>query len=50
MMARIGIMRAFNRGYVREFNFITQRHKLGQAQAEEGPMTTRSVLAMDRNA
>jgi hypothetical protein len=49
MMARIGGMRALNRGYVREFD-SSRKDTLGEAQAEEGPMTTRSVLAMDRNA
>jgi len=33
MMARIGVMRALNRGYVREFNSSRKRHALGPTQA-----------------
>jgi hypothetical protein len=49
MMARIGVLRALNRHVVRVFN-PDRKDTLGEAQAEEGPMTTRSVLATDRNA
>jgi len=48
MMARISVLRALNR-HVRVFN-PDRKDTLGEAQAEEGPMTTRSVLARDRNA
>jgi hypothetical protein len=49
MMARIGVLTALNRHVVRVFN-PDRKDTLGEAQAEEGPMTTRSVLARDRNA
>src|SRR5882724_7139178 len=50
MMARIGVMRALNRGYVREFDSSRKDTLWGEGRAEEGPMTTRSVLAKDRDA
>ena len=39
MMARIGVMRALNRHVERVFNPDRKETPLGQAQAEEGPMT-----------
>ena len=48
-MARTGMLRALNRNVERTFN-SDRKDTLGEAQAEEGPMTTRSVLARDRNA
>ena len=40
MMARIGILRALNRNVERTLGSSRQRHALGKAEAQEGPMTT----------
>ncbi len=39
MMARIGVMRALNGGYVREFDSSRKDTHWGEGQAEEGRMT-----------
>jgi hypothetical protein len=38
MFARIGVMRALNRGHVRQFS-VAQGSSLGHEKAQEGPMT-----------
>src|SRR5713101_3457632 len=40
MFARIGLIRALNRGYVREFDTSRKDHYWGKAEAKEGPMKT----------
>ena len=44
MFARIGVMRALNRGHVREFDSTRKDTHWGQAEAEEGSMTDQEVL------
>src|SRR6266478_9205319 len=43
MFARIGVMRALNRGYVREFDTSRKETHWGKAEAEERRMTCYSA-------
>jgi hypothetical protein len=47
MLARIGVIRALNRGHVREFNPDRKDPSLGPPKAEEGSVNGWLVLARD---
>jgi hypothetical protein len=48
MFARIGVMRALNRGHVREFNPDRKDHHWGPPEAGEGSMTRAVNAQPDR--
>lgn len=43
MFTRVGVMRALNRGRVREFTQSGKQHRLGAEKAQERPMTSKQV-------